>query len=76
MSRFSVETFFSRSAEKFRREALQGVTNFEVSNKFMLKEGFVTFCRRIFCLAVPKVFAGEPVSAAFRKNSGSETVYR
>ena len=42
----------------------------------MLKEGYVTIFRRNFCVAVPKVFAGEPVSAAFRKNSGSETVYR
>ena len=40
------------------------------------EEGSMTiFCRKFFCLTVPKNFVEEPFCAVFQKTSGSEKVY-
>ena len=40
----------------------------------MLQRVMQLFCVEMFCLAVPKNFAGEPFYAVFQKISGSEKV--
>ena len=36
---------------------------------------FTIFCRKFFCLTVPKNFVGEPFCAVFQKISKSEKFY-
>ena len=38
-------------------------------------EGLKNFCRKIFCLRVPKNLVGENICAVFQKISGSEKDY-
>ena len=73
MSRFSVESFLSHSAEKIRRGTLYCVTNAGIET-FYASEGYVTIFCRFFCLTVPKNFVEEPFCAVFQKISGSEKV--
>ena len=50
---------------------------FPVAKKFMDKRGgkYQNFPSKFFCLIMPKNSVGEPFSAVFQKNSGSEKVY-
>ena len=68
VSRFSVKIFLSHSAEKFRRGTLLCCfRNFPVAKKFMDKRGwgeYQNFPSKIFCLTVPKIFVGEPLSVS------------
>ncbi len=48
------------------------------TEKLFTPEGYVTifdFLSKVYCLTVPKIFAGEPFCAVFQKISGSEKVY-
>ena len=70
VSRFSVKNFLSQSAEKFRRITLLRCVseNFRQSKSLRIRRGrggrnFKIF-RQKFCLTVPKVFVGEPLSVS------------
>ena len=71
VSRYSVESFLSHSAENFVGEPFI-VSPIRVSKKLMFKRVLSRFFVEIFCLAVPKKFAVEPFCAVFPKGSGSE----
>ena len=62
VSRFSVEKFFSHSAEIFQGNLVeQCFRNFPVAKKFVDKRGggYQDFPSEYFSLTVPKNFAGE-----------------
>ena len=73
MSRYSVENFLSYSTETLRR----GTLRYCFSEKFRWRKSlclsgggrreYHDFLSKIFCLTVPKNFAGEPFSAALQK---------
>ena len=70
--RASVEKILSHSAEKLRREKLV-LQNFLYPRNLWIKgeeEGrsITIFCRKVFCLTVPKKFVGERFSVPL--NSG------
>ena len=75
VSKFSVENFLSKSAEKIRRGTLKGVTDFGYRKILCLSGLCHNFLSKIFCLTVPKHFVEEPFYAVFQKISGSEKVY-
>ncbi len=59
------------SAESFSVSLISGI------DKTYASVGYVTifdFLSKVYCLTVPKIFAGEPLSAVFQKVSGSEKV--
>ena len=76
ISRFSIENLLSHSTEKLRRGTLLCFTKILVSKKFMDKRGggeYHDFLSKLFCLTVPKNFAGEPFSVSLI--SGIEKFY-
>ena len=78
VSRFSVESFLSDSAENFSRGESFSVSLISGIEKFYASEVYVTifdFLSKFFCLTVPKNLVGEPFCAVFQKISGSEKVY-
>ena len=81
VSRFSVESFWSHSDEKFRRGPLGCFTNFGYKkvlgmNRRNIWHGSIKTCRQnFFCLTMPKSFIGRPFCAVFQKISGSENIY-
>ena len=68
--------FLFHSAGKFRRGIFYCCSNFGY-RKRLDKKGvdYQHFPSKVFCLTVPKIFAGEPLCALFQKISGSEKVY-
>ena len=71
-SRFSVEIFLSRSAEKLHRRTLLCCVseNFWYRKSLWIRGGggeYQDFLPKIFCLTVPKNFIGEPSVLCFRK---------
>ena len=74
MSQFSVENFLSHSTETFRRGNLLCCVseNFGYRKNLCFRVLCHGFPSKTFCLTVPKIFVGEPFSAVFQKNSGSE----
>ena len=75
VSRFSFEKILSHSAEKFRKGTFQGVTNLGCRKISCFRGLCHDHLSNFFCLTVPKHFVGEPLSAVFQKNYGSEKVY-
>ena len=67
VSRFSVETFLSHSTDKFRRETLYGVTNFEVSNTFPLQSVMSRLFVETSVLQFRKSLQGNPSRLRFGK---------
>ena len=70
MSRFSVENFFSHSAENFRRGNLLVFHEFRVSKNFMLHRvmsRFSIFCRNFFVSRCRKFSKVNPSVLCFRK---------
>ena len=63
VSRFSVESFMSHSAEKFRRGILLSFINFGYRKVLGIREveggGFHVFPSKLLCLTVPKNFVEE-----------------
>ena len=74
VSRFSVENFLSRSAEKFRRGIFQCFISFWYRKMLGIREGEIhDFPSKTFCLTVPKIFVGTPqcfTSFGYRKMLG------
>ena len=60
VSRFSVETFLSHSAENFRRGILYCCKNFRYQKKLVKRGKHQKFPSKFFCLLVQKIFVGEP----------------
>ena len=75
ISRVSVESFLSDSAEKFRSGTVQCVINFGYRKILRFRGLCNDFLSRIFCLTVPKHIVGEPFCVLFQKTSGSDKVY-
>ena len=74
VSRFSVENFWSHSAENFRRGTLYCCIKFGYRKSLDKRGGeYQDFPSKIFCLIVPKNFVGEPFSVSLI--SGIEKVY-
>ena len=71
------QNFLSHIDEKFRRGTLLCFREFLVSKNVRDKRrgGYHDLPSKLFFLAVPKNFVGEPFSALFRKTSGSEKIY-
>ena len=71
VSRFSVETFLSHSAENFRRESFT-VALISGTQKVWRRGGCHDFPSEVFRLTVPKNFVGEPFFVSqnfwYRKN--------
>ena len=64
VSRFSIENFWSHSAEKFREHPFNASENLGY-RKILCIIGGITICRRkLFCLTVPKNFVKEPFSVS------------
>ena len=85
VSRFSVEKFLSHSAEKFRRGTLLCFRKFLAPKNVRDKRGggYHDFPSKLFCLQVPKNFAGEPFSVSlisgiekFYASEGCVTIFR
>ena len=74
-SRFSVENFLSRSAEKFGREILYCCVNFGFRKSLDKRGGgeYQDFFSEIFCLTVPKISVGVHFTVA--SISGIEKVW-
>ena len=71
---FSNEFFSSQSAEKLRRGTLLCFENFLASkNVSANRGGNQDFPSRTFCLTVPNIFVGEPLSVSVF--AGIETIY-
>ena len=69
VSRCSVESFLSHTAENFRRVTLYRFTSFGY-RKNLCFGGLchdIRFSVEFFCLTVPKIFAGNPSVLCFRK---------
>ena len=66
VSRFCVKNFLSHSAEKFLRGTLLSFRKFLSSKNVSDKRegGYQDFLSKIFCLRVPKIFVGEPLSVS------------
>ena len=79
MSRISVESSLSHSAEYFRRwESLSDSLISDTEKVCIIEREGVRVSRfpsKKFCLTLPKTFVGEPFCAVSQKNSGSEKVY-
>ncbi len=80
MSRYSVGSFLSHSAENFRRGILYCCSIFGYRKNLDKKWGgggvdYQDFPSKIFRLTVPKIFADEPFFALFQKFCGSEKIY-
>ncbi len=78
VSRFSVEKFFSHSAEKIRRATLLcSSQKLSGSEKLQWIKGggeYQDFPSKNFSLTVPKKFVGQLCCAVFQKCAGSEKV--
>ena len=76
MPRFSVETFMSHKAEKFRRATLVCCVseNFRYRIELWTRRcgEYQNFPSKIFCLTVLRNFVGQPFQAVFQKTSGGE----
>ena len=79
VSRFSVETLLSRSTKIFRRGTLLCCVsqNYRYRKGIWIRRGggYQDFPSKLCCLAVPKIFVGEPFCAVFHKTTGIEKVY-
>ena len=64
VSRFSVENFLSHSAKNFRRGIFYCCINFGYRKSLDKRGEYQDFLSRIFCLTVPKIFVGEPLSVS------------
>ena len=70
VSRFSVKSFLSHSAKKFRREESFSVSIISGIEKLHVAEAYVTvsdFLSKFFCVTVPKKLVGEPFCAVFQQ---------
>ena len=65
ISRFSLKTFLSHSAEKFRRGILYCCINFGYRKSLEKRGEYHDFPSKIFCLTVPKFSVGESFNVAF-----------
>ena len=74
ISRFSIEILLSQSAEKLRRRTLLCFEKFLASkNVSANRGGSQDFPSRTFCLTVPNIFVGEPLSVSVF--AGIETLF-
>ena len=60
-SRFSVESFLSQGAEKFRWGTLRYIIKFRLSKNFMAKRSISLFSVELYSLILPKKLDGEPL---------------
>ena len=56
--------FFVSQCRKISWASLQCLRKFGVSKNFMDNRGYQDFPSKIFCLTVPKIFVGEPLSVS------------
>ena len=73
VSRFSVENFWSHSAEKVRGHPFNASENLGYRKFFMHNTGYHVFPSKIFGITVPKHFVGELFSVSLI--SGIENFY-
>ena len=76
ITRVSVESFLSDSAEKFRSGTLQCVINFGYRKNLCFRGLCNDFLSKIFRLTLPKKLVGEAFFAVFQEISGTEKVFR
>ena len=75
VSKFTVERFLSRSADKIRRGIVYSVNIFVYRKNLCFRGLYHDYQSKLFYITVPNFFVEEPFCAVLQKFSGGEKVH-